>query len=201
MLKYWTSNLPKSDNLILIADSCIYKSYSKGKKLEHEISEIKKHNIPDNLIGTPYSYIKKIESQINHNKILIHYGSDSTEFLNVDNKSIKKEIFNFLKLNIPNTKHTTEYPSLYKYAKAEIFIILLISGMFLWSLYLSIEIENGSEYELVGRPGLGAIALMIASLGTIKVLLSYISLLCLAIYSLLRKSKKRSEIETLSKIA
>jgi len=197
-MKLWTQNKPKSDKIILISENCIYKGNPKNNKFQNYLSEIKKEKIPNELFGIPYSYIKRIENPIDKNKIIIYYGSDSEEELNIYDKNVKIEIFEFLKQDIKNFEYKSETPSFIKNAKTQLFAILIITVLFSWATYLAIQIDNGAVYEMVGSGvGISGIVLSIAQLGTIGVLILFFLLLSIATLSLIRKNRKRTETEFL----
>ena len=84
----------------------------------------------------------------------------------VENENIKNEIFEFIKTDNSNLKYYSETPNILKYIKAQIFVLLSITGVFIWSLYLAIQIESGVQYEFIsGGRGIIGIVLIIAHLG------------------------------------
>jgi hypothetical protein len=72
-------------------------------------------------------------------------------------------------------------------------------GVFLWSLYYAIQIESGVLYELKGTAGLSSIMYSIGLLGVFKVVLLFLLLIGISVYSLIKKTQSRSEIEQLSR--
>ena len=73
-----------------------------------------------------------------------------------------------------------------------------MTALFLWSLYLAIQIENGAEYEIIGGGrSITSIVLAIANLGVFKNIIGYIILLGIIAISLYGKLKSRSETEFL----
>ena len=96
-------------------------------------------------------------------------------------------------------KYSKKTPSLFAYAKPQLFAILFTFGLFLWSLHYAIQIENGGEYILEGRAGISSIVYSIGLLGIVKVVLLFSFLLGIGIYSLIKKNKTRSEIEELNR--
>ncbi|MEK6154554.1 hypothetical protein WIW50_14890 [Flavobacteriaceae bacterium 3-367] len=201
MHKIWKLKESKSNKLILIKDKSIYKGNPKENDLNRVNLETTDFSFLNNLFVIPYSYIKKIENQNGKNYIKIFFGKDSEEELFIDNEKIKNEVFEFIKTDNLNLKYGSEVPSFLKYAKAQLFALLSITGIFVWSLYLAIRIESGVEYELVGRgnPGITGIVLAIANLGTLKIIIGYLILLVIAILALTKKLKSRSETEYLKR--
>jgi Na+-transporting NADH:ubiquinone oxidoreductase subunit NqrF len=153
-----------------------------------------------NLFSIPYSYITSIQNQNGKNEIKIFYGNGSEDELILNDENIKKEIFDFLKKDLPNFKYSSELPSVLKYAKPQFFALLFTTLLFIWSLYLAIQIESGSEYEIVGGGrGIASIVLAIANLGTFKNIMGYIVLLGIILLSLTVRLKSRSETEFLER--
>ncbi|MEG1141434.1 MAG: hypothetical protein RSE41_03120 [Clostridia bacterium] len=92
-------------------------------------------------------------------------------------------------------------PSVIKYTKAHFFALAFTTGIFIWSLYLSLQIESGVVYELVGggRPGITGIVLMLANLGSFNLIIGYLIVLGITIFTLKNRMKSRSKIEYLNK--
>ncbi|WP_405246673.1 hypothetical protein [Cellulophaga sp. Asnod2-G02] len=201
MQKFWKISDSKSNKLIFIKDKTIYKGNPKQEELNRLNSETTNLAFLENLFSIPYSYIKEIENQSKKNEIKIFFGNDSEEELSIKDNNTKTEIFEFIKQENPNFKYSSELPSVLKYAKTQFFALLFTTGIFLWSLYLAIQIESGVEYELVGggRPGITGIVLVIANLGVLKIVIGYIVLLAIILFALTKKIKSRSETEFLKR--
>lgn len=201
MHKIWKLKESKSNKVILIQDKVIYKGNPKENDLNRINSETSDFSYLKDLFSIPYSYIKLIENQSGKNYIKIFFGRDSEEELYIESEIIKKEVFEFLKSDIQNLKYSVEIPTAINYAKAQIFALLSISGIFIWSLYLAIQIESGVEYELIGRgnPGITGIVLAIANFGSLKIVVGYLILLAIILFVLTKRLKSRSETEFLKR--
>jgi hypothetical protein len=201
MHKIWKLKESKSNKVILIQDKVIYKGNPKENTLNRVNSETSDFTFLKDLFSIPYSYIKQIENQSGKNYIKIFFGKESEEELYIDSEIIKKEVFEFLKNDNQNLKYSVEIPTVINYAKAQLFALLSISGIFIWSLYLAIQIESGVEYELVGggNPGITGIVLAIANFGSFKIIIGYLILLGITIFALTKRLKSRSETEFLKR--
>jgi hypothetical protein len=199
MQKHWKLRDSKTNKLIVIKDKCIYKGNLKEEVLNRLNTESTNFTFLENLFSIPYSYIKSIENQSGRNEIKIFFGNDSEEELIINDESIKKEVFEFLKQDNPNLKYSSKTPSVLKYAKAQFFALLFTTAIFVASLYLAIQIENGYEYEIVGggSPGIMGIILAIANLGILKNVIGFSVLLGVILIALTRRLKSRSETEFL----
>ena len=200
MIKFWEIRKSKTNKLIFIKDKNIYKGNPKQEELNRLNSETTNLDFLKNIFSIPYSYIKRIENQKEKKEIKIFFGNDSEEELIVNDKNTKAEIFEFLKQDIPNLKYSSELPSIFKYAKAQFFALLLISGIFCWSLYLAFQIESGIEYEIAGNGkvmGIAGIVLAIANFGVFKNILGFSIILGVILFSINHKLKSRSETEYL----
>lgn len=201
MTKVWKLVDSKSNKLILIKEKCIYKGNPKENDFVRINSDTNTFPFLNDLFSIPYSYIRKIENQKGKKDIKILYGKDSEEELIVENESTKNEIFEFLKTDISNFEYSEEVPKILKYVKPQFFALLIVTGLFLWSMYLAVEIENGAEYIIKGRGvGIAGIALGIATFGTVKIVIGYFILLVIILFSLFKKLKTRTEIKTLKRI-
>ncbi|BAO74430.1 hypothetical protein [Winogradskyella sp. PG-2] len=198
MQKYWKIRDSKLNKLIFIKDKCIYKGNPHEDVLRKLNSESSGFQFLSHLFSIPYSYIKRIENQTGKNDIKIYFGNDSEDELVIKDKNVKQEVFDFLKQELPNFKYNSEIPSVLKYGKAQFFALLFTSALFVWSLYLAIQIENGSQYEIVGGGrGIASIVLAIANLGVFKIIFGFIIILGVIGLALTRRLKSRSETEFL----
>jgi len=201
MQKFWKINDSKSNKLIFVKDQCIYKGNPTQDELLKLTTESTHLSLLENLFSIPYAYIKSIENQNGKNEIKIFFGNDSEDELTIQDKNIKKEVFEFLKNDNPNFIYSSELPSVLKYAKAPLFALLFITALFVWTLYLAIQIESGVAYELVGGggPGVTGIVLGIAGFGIFKIVVGYAILLGIILFALAKKLKSRSETEFLKR--
>lgn len=201
MYKIWKLKESKSNKLILIKNKVIYKGNPKENDLNRVNLETIDFTFLKDLLSIPYSYIKRIENQSGKKYLKIFFGNNSEEKLYIDNENIKKEVFEFIRSDYQNLKYSTEIASVINYAKAQFFALLSITGIFIWSLYLAFQIESGVEYQLVGggNPGITGIVLIIANLGSFKIIIGYIILLGITIFALAKKLKLRSETEFLKR--
>jgi hypothetical protein len=176
----------------------IYKGTPDLSILQNCVNDLDKGVIPEGIFNIPYSYIKSIENHIENKIIKIEYGQDSEEIIRVKEDQSKQEIFNLLKSKLSNSEHLTKTPTIFKHAKPQILAMLIMTGLFIWTLYLAIQIEMGYEYEIVGgKAGITSIVLMLALFGVLKVILGYTFIMAIAIYSFIRKLKTRSLVEYL----
>lgn len=201
MYKFWKFEESKSNKLILIKEKVIYKGNPKIEDLNKVNSETTDFSFLKDVFSIPYSYIKQIENQKGKNYIKLYFGDDSEEELYIENEKIKNEVFEFLKSENTNLKYSVETPSIESYAKAQLLALLALTVFFIWSLYLAVQIENGVEYELVGRgnPGITGVVFMIANLGSLKITAGYFILLVFTVFALKNKLKSRSETEFLKR--
>lgn len=201
MGKLWKLNESKSNKLIVIKENVIYKGNPKIEDLNRVHPETTDFSFLKDLFSIPYSYIRQVEKQKGKNYIKIFFGKDSQEELYIDNEDIRNEIFECIKKENQNLKYSVEVPSVLHYAKAQLFAVLILTGIFIWSLYLSIQIESGVEYELVGHgnPGIAGVVFMIANLGSSTIIMGYVVLLGIAIFALVKRLKSKSETEFLKR--
>ncbi len=198
MIQIWKFKNSKSNKLVLIKDRKIY--FGNPKEIDFTRLDYNTKDIEflKKIFCIPFSYISKIENQVGQKNIKIFYSSKSEENIIIENETIKNEIFDLLKKELSNFKYTSEIPKLKKYAKPQILSLLIISGIAIWSLYLAGEVEKGVIYENKStNPGLSGVVLLIASLGSVKILTGYFIILGITISAIIKKYKTISKIETL----
>ncbi|WP_299522856.1 hypothetical protein [Winogradskyella sp.] len=196
MQKFWKLSQSKSNKLIFIKDQCIYKGNPKQEELQKLNEHTTNLDFLKNLFSIPYAYIKQIENQKGKDYIKIFYGSGSEDELVIKDSNIKKEVFDFLRQDMSKFKYSSGLPSALKYAKAQFFALLFTTLLFIASLYFAVKIENGTEYEIMGR-GILTLIIAIANLGVIKVVLGYIIIVGIVCLALVNRLKSRSETEFL----
>ncbi len=203
MNKAWKFSESKSDKLILIKNQTIYKGNLEREKINRfslDTETSSNNEIEKELFSIPYQYIKKIINQKGIKHIKIFFGNDSEEELNIKNEKTKNEIFDFLKNDIKDLKYKSEVPGFFSYSKTQFFAILILTGIFVWSMYYAIEIDKGTVFELRGGsrgPGIGGLVFILANFGKTKLILGYFVFMGLSLLSLFRKLKSRTEREVL----
>ena len=197
MLKLWKINDSNYNKLIAIKDQCIYI----GNPKKDELNKLNDQSINvrtlEEYFSIPYSYIKNIETQKESHYIKIFYGNNSEEELVITNEKTRVEIFRFLRRDCQKLKYSVELPSILKYGKTQMFALLVITCVFLSSLYLANEIEKGTEFSLSG--GIIGLVITIASLGVLKITVIFTILLVIALFALKQKLNSRSEVEILKR--
>lgn len=199
MVNYW--KLKKENEIVILSENMIYKgtlelSFSdRYNSNKIELKDLK------NIFSIPFSYIRKVENQENNNTLHIYFGSDSVEEFTFENEDVKNMFFESLKKEATKLVYDSKIPSKFNYAKSQFFALGITSILYLWSLYLAIQIENGVEYKIIGggNPGISGIVLGIAQFGSIKISIAFICILVLIIYSLQKRLKTRSETEYLTR--
>jgi len=140
---------------------------------------------------------------------IIYKGNPHREKINKfkletsSNIEIEKELFsipyNYIKDDIKGLKYKSKLPSFFNYCKAQVFAILILTGVFIWSMYYAIEMANGAVFELCGggRLGLDGLVFILANLGKTKLIIGYSVFIGIAFLSLFRKLKSRTERQVL----
>jgi hypothetical protein len=199
-MKFWKISDSKRNKLILIKDNTIYKGNPKSEDLSKLNEATTNLDFVEKLFSIPYSYIKEIQNQQGKNEIKIYFGNDSEEELIIKDKNTKAEVFAYLREELPKFSYCSELPSVFKYAKALWFALLFTTGIFIWSMYLALEIENGAQYEIIGSGrGIAGIVLFIANFGSVKIISGYLVLLAIIALRIFTRLKSRSETEFLKR--
>ena len=95
-MKYWISELPGNDKLIIWDGNKLYKANPKEHKLREFDYSLRNKEIPVGLFAIYKSQIRLIEMDESKKYICVYFGADSSEHFRVSNTEIKKEIFNEL---------------------------------------------------------------------------------------------------------
>ena len=197
--KYWIDKKSNGDNIVLINNEKIFKKKFKSYDLQKVELEIKKGIINSNFLSIPYHYISSIELQETSNKLVIKRGKkDANDEITITNSDIRTEIFEYLKVNSPVKDYKEETPSVLKSIKKPLIALCVVLVIFSYVYYFIWSMNQGYVFELKrGRPGLGAIALMLAELGLLKNILIFSSLSFVAFNKIRINLKNRSLVKTI----
>lgn len=191
-MNIWTSTEKGDDKVIAFVNDTIYKANPPEREIDACIFDLKTQNIVSKyFFGIPLHYISTITLQEGKKYIEIKFRGD-TEYLKIKNDTLRNEVFEFFKTNIPGAQYTLEKPSKLKAAKKPLIAMVVVTAMFFWALYLAIGKENGEQYEVTGDHynSLAGIALALASLGVKKVILIFGSLILIAVFAFIKKYKE-----------
>lgn len=199
MKKYWLLK-KKAPHLIAISDNAIISGSIKKHDKNQLLGNLERGVFPDDIFSIPFSYIKSVENSNGQKTITVNYGKESTENIETGDEKLNKEIFNLIRNTLITFDYSKKKPSIYQHAKPQIFAILIVSGLFLWSFYYANEISKGYEYTMKGSGvGISGIALGIAQFGKTKVIAAYLCLISIAGFSLYKKLSNRTLIEYLTR--
>ena len=141
-------------------------------------------------MGIPLDYIKEIRFQEEKKYIEVFFGGSSYEHFKISDENKKIEIFEYFSSLFPNATISKEKHSKLKAGKKPLSAVLVLSLIFTWSLYISLNIEAGYGYELTGSPGsMAGVVLALASLGVFKLTLIFLSLISIALISFIVKTR------------
>ena len=198
-MQIWKSDQKGDDKIIAFFNQTIYKANPKPEEVDGYISDLKMQNIPTrNAIEIPLSYIKQISMQEGKNYIEVSFGQDSSEHLRIGDDKMKTEIFNFFKQNVP-TEYSVDKYSKFRAGRSPLIAMFIVGILFIWTLSIAIGIENGSDYDVTGKQyhSLAGIILVLAYLGVKNVVIIFGSLLSIAVYAFIKKSKSPPIIQRL----
>jgi len=190
-MKFWTSTQKNDDKIIAFVNDTIYKANPRIDDIDKYILDLKTKNISyPAFLGIPLRYISQINQQENKKYIEVIFRGD-TEHLRIENDKQRSEVFEFFKENIPGANYYIIKQSKIQAIKAPLIAIVIIVIIFLWSLIIAIGIESGNEYDVTGERyhSIAGIVLIFASLGVVKLIAIFGSLLSIACFSLYRKYK------------
>ncbi len=131
------------------------------------------------------------------NYIEVLFRGDS-EHLKISDLHKREEIFEYFKDNIPNVFMKNEYSKL-KAGKKSLIALGVSIPIFLWALYISLEKQEGADYDVTGQHynSLAGIIIVLASLGVKNLILLFGTLFSVAIFSFISKAKNPPVINQL----
>jgi hypothetical protein len=167
----WTNDDKGSDKLIAYAGNTIYKSNSKN--FEQLTFDLKMGNISNELFSIPHHYLKELRLEEKKKYIEVFFGNDSTEHLRIADDAKRKEVFEYLKANIPGSQHMVDKYSIFRAGKKPIIATIVMTAFFGWIYYIANGLEQGKIYEVVGGsgPSFAKLVLGLATIGTTNVII------------------------------
>jgi len=196
----WTSTTKGDDKIIAYFNHTIYKGNPKEADLKTVMTELENQkSIPSSLMSIPLSYLREVNLEDGKNYIEVLFGSESTEHLKINEEKRRKEIFDFLKTNIPKSTNYVDHYSKMRAGKKPLIAMFFISALFLWTFYIARGIESGNQYEVVGGHynSMAGIVIALASFGTIKVMLIFSSFLLISLLGFIQKTRNPKVISTI----
>ncbi|ANE51418.1 hypothetical protein [Flavisolibacter tropicus] len=196
-MRTWTSDNPGTEKVIAFVNKTIYKGNPKETDLKNVLFDLSQGVLPQkNFIGIPINYIREIILEKGKEYIEIRFGSDSYEHFRIKDEQVRVEVFQFLLNSIPNNAYSLEKYSQLKAGKKPLIAAAVLIVLFLWTLNIANGIEHGAEYEIVGhKNSMAGIVLLLASLGTKKVVAIFMTLLAIAGISFYKKSRNPPEVQ------
>lgn len=191
MAKVWTSYAKDDDKIIAFANNAIYKGNPQKEDDIVSLSlDLKSGPVQSGkLFEIPVSYLREIRLRDEKPFIEIYFGHSDEEQLRVTDKAKREEIFNYLRVAIPNAETKTEKYSRLKAGRKPLIAFFVVLAIFVLTLFFAIEgesihfIKNGN-YDTVT-----AIVIAVASIGVSNVILLFSLLLVLAGISFFMKAK------------
>jgi len=192
-MKIWSSFEKGDDKIVAYLNGTIYRGNPTIDEIDAIIFNFKMQEIPiKNFTAIPSHYLKQINLDEETSYIEVLFGSESTEHLRIKDTVKKKEIFDYLKSNIPGARFYTDKYSKIRAGKKPLIAICIITLIFLWTFYIADGIENGIEYGVTGdhKNSLAGIVLGLASLGTKYIALLFGTFFVIALLAFIQKIKK-----------
>jgi hypothetical protein len=195
----WRSDKKGDDRIVAYVNQTIYKGNPKASEIDNCIFELKNiKTSPPSLFAIPIHYIHAIQMQENKKYIEVLFKGDS-EHLRINNDTSRNEVFDYLKNNMPGTSYSLIKYSKLKAGKKPLIAMLVITAIFLYTLFYAIGYDQGNQYEIANGHynSITGIALSIASYGVKNVIIVFGSLLLIAVFSFIVKARNPPIIKQL----
>jgi hypothetical protein len=198
----WTSDLASDTRFIAIRDNILYIANPKPAALDAMITEFKYHQTPPaNAMSIPFNYIRSVHLYEGKNMIELHFSKDSTEEIILSDAAKKEALFTHLKNALPDLKYEVDPYSWLRAGKKPLIAIAVILFLFGWSYFVAYELQHGASLDGQGQRynSIAGIILVLASLGTTKLILLFGALFIIASAAFYRKVKHPTVVRMLTK--
>jgi hypothetical protein len=193
MVKIWTTEDKANDKIIAVVDNMIYKCNPGTEDIDEYVKALKMKDIPaKNTFGIPFSYIKEIKYQEGKKYIQVLFGNDGEEHFRITNEARLREVFEFFTGILPGSTQSKDVFKPLRAAKKPLIALLVVSILFVYTLFIANDIEHGEAYDVHGGHygSMAGIVLMLAELGVKNVLYIYVPLIVIAILAFITKVRK-----------
>ena len=199
MNKIWIGSHKKDTSIIALQDGILYYGKANEEEQKNILFDLQLKKAPKKLFSLPLTYIRAVHFPEKNNFLDVVYRENSSDQLMIHDQTRKEEIFEHLKTIRPDIVYSVHKLNKWQAAKKPLIALGLMTALFLWALYLAIQISYGANYEIVGSPGsITGIVLGIATYGVTKVSLVFVPLIAIALAASIRKMKQEGEIHTLT---
>lgn len=196
-MKTWTSFEKGDDRIIAYAGNSIFKANPKDSEVEEAAHQLSLGVAPENnCTEIPQHYLKEIRMQQGKPYIEVYFGNDSLEHLRIKDEARRREVFDYLKTGVPNSRASLEKYSKWKAGKKPLIAMVVVAALFIWTFILAQGIEEGNQYEVAGNQrSTATIVTALASIGKTNVMLLFGALFALALISFILQTRKPKVVE------
>lgn len=190
-MKIWSTHEKGNDKIIAVIDQVIYKINPPEAEIDGCLSDLLERKFPlKSKIDIPFRYLTQINLEEEKDIIEVRFGKDSYEHFRVTNAETRQEIFQYFKENIPGAQCKIDHVSGFEAGKKSLIALAVVLGIGAYSYFMANELESGASINVQTNSikSLTGISLVIASLGTKRVLVIFGILAFIAIISFIRKS-------------
>lgn len=194
-MRIWVNEQKTDDIIVAVSDSSVLKANPKGGELQSFISDIQKGVLPtERTMEIPFSYIREFQLDENKPYFDIYFGGDSSESFRIQSLQRRLEILNYLQSKVPGQSRV-EVISGFKAARKPIIAFGVLLGIFLWALYLAVNMEKGIEYQVVGQQrSIASVVLLLGSLGVKRLSLIFGALMLISMYVIVKRFRTSSTV-------
>ena len=194
-MKIWVNELKTDDIIVAVSDSSVLKANPKEGELQSFISDIQNGVLPtERTMEIPFSYIREFQLDENKPYFDIYFGGDSSEAFRIQSLQRRLEILNYLQSKVPGQSRV-EVISGFKAARKPIIAFGVLLGIFLWALYLAVNMEKGIEYQVVGQQrSIASVVLLLGSLGVKRLSLIFGALMLISMYVIVKRFRTSSTV-------
>jgi hypothetical protein len=154
MTEIWLNTEKGNDKLIAFVDGTVYKANFKTyQEADNMASAIRSGSFDSTkLWEIKTKYCKEIRLQDGKPYIELFFGKEGEEQLRMTDEYQRHKLFDLIKANTPG-KAITEKWNAFRTGKKPMIAFFVVLGLFLWTMYYAIQIENGTEYYFKGSGG------------------------------------------------
>lgn len=196
-MKTWKSYEKGDDRIIAYMGTSIYKANPKESEVEETAYQFELGVAPEkNCTEIPQHYLKEINLQEGKNYIEVLFAGDSVEHLRIKDDEKRREVFEYLKANVPGSRSFTDKFSKLRAGRKPLIAMVVVAALFAWTFSVASGIEEGNEYEVVGNArSTASIVVGLASIGKTNVILLFGALFAIALIAFIVKTKKPKVVE------
>jgi hypothetical protein len=167
MITYWQVNHPKRPYFLALSDIAISKVTFDDLSRYAKKLELDAGKLPAKSFSIPIAYMSKVTAREEDETVIVHFNKESKERYVINDGGTRTAFLSELSKHPRVKKVIIETPDVFTTIKKPLIALLILGVLSAWAFFNAVQLERGEGVESL------AIVLLLASLGSLNVLLVF----------------------------